>query len=172
MVRIIYKFPFRVRPYFSKQLWIWSFQWSSLFSPFRNTISLGDTLYINQKVLNSSLLDTSYLELYAHRKQSTVMKVLFICHKFQLQFLHNIADKTPLMQLTFLLNWFFFSHFPRKVQILVIFQCSLSQKSLLLCNVSHESKKDWSRSIQMFVFLKSKYVYDHLCKCYITGRKS
>ena len=51
-------------------------------------------------------VDTSYLELYAHRKQSTVMKVLFICHKFQLQFLHNIADKTPLMQLYFSSNFF------------------------------------------------------------------
>ena len=45
------------------------------------------------------------------------MKVLFICHKFQLQFLHNIADKTPLMQLYFNSNFFvelIFSTFLRK----------------------------------------------------------
>ena len=123
------------------------------------------------KIIFDSLSnDTSSLELYAHRKQSTVMKVLFICHKFQLQFLHNIVDKTPLMQhilfcwidfffsiistKKFKFSWFFVVDCCRKIYCFVSrTRCELSRSSFgkkcffLIRHLVDNKKKIFQKSL-------------------------
>ena len=100
----------------------------------------GNKVDLFKIIFDSLSNDTSSLELYAHRKQSTVMKVLFICHKFQLQFLHNIVDKTPLMQ-HILFCWidFFFTISTKKFKFSWFFIVDLLSQNSLLC-FSHTVK--------------------------------